>query len=394
MKYRMRSRVKGILFPAIAAFFLGVGIIGCSSSAEEGAPDAALTENGEAVNSDPLANDANANSEGAAVEGAEGNNEELSNLVSEGSDNAASGENPAMDPGLNANAGNDPFANPAGANAAADPAMNNTGALPVGGENNGADPFASADAGAAAPVDGANAAMDPAATDPAATDPAAGNMTAESAPAEEIPAGNLPSWNAANAGNAAGNTAENAAGEVANAEGNAAENNSENANTPAMDNAAPEASGPSTGYVPEKGTKLAYYVSQGDTLGTIAQKIYGNKARWKELASNNGLADANKIYPGDAILYTLDDASQGFAEKYEGAQKQSVTVNAGDTLSSISARIYGSQGSWRTLWKENPSITNPDSISAGMTLYYRASGAVAQNAEEALEVATASVIQE
>jgi nucleoid-associated protein YgaU len=362
MKYRVRSRLKGILFPAIAAFFLGVGIIGCSSSSEEAAPDAALSENGEAVNSDPLANDANAKAaggEGAAADGKTANNEELTNLVSEGSDNAAAGENPALDPGLNANAGNDPFANPAAAPAAgADAAANGTGALPIGGENNGADPFANGDAGANATANAANA--------PVENAPAA-NVTAESAPAEEIPAGNLPAWKAGNANNA-----------PANAAGDVAENNASNANEPAMNNASNAVSGPSTGFVPEKGAKLAYYVSRGDTLGTIAQKIYGNKARWKELASNNNLTDPNKIYPGDALLYTLDDASQGFAEKYEGASKQSVTVKSGDTLSGIAAKIFGSQGTWRTLWKENPSVTNPDRIAAGMTLYYRAGGSVAQ----------------
>jgi len=362
MKLRTKSRLKGILIPAIAALFLGAGAIACSSSGEEAAPDAAMAEDGAVSNTDPLANDANAaGGEGAAEEGGEvaagGNNEELSNLVNDGSANAASAENPSADPALTNNAGADPFANPAAADATeAAGAANESGA----GLNNGADPFAPAN-GAAAPnatvgaesnpatdaagaaSEGEAAATDAAPTDAAPMNPAAADAAA--APAGETTAEAAPATDAAPADAAP-------AGE-----------------TPAE---APVAtSGPSTGYVPENGSKMAYYVQKGDTLGTISAKIYGNKSKWKDLASGNNLSDPNLIYAGDVIYYSVDDSSRPFADKYESAPRQSVTVAQGDTLSSISAKVYGSEGSWRTLWKENPSVKNPDVLTIGSTLFYR-----------------------
>jgi nucleoid-associated protein YgaU len=146
--------------------------------------------------------------------------------------------------------------------------------------------------------------------------------------------------------------------------------------------AAPMVSTPAAagGYVPENGSKMAYYVQKGDTLGSIAQKILGSKAKWQELAQANNLQDPNKIYAGDALYYTLSDASRGFADQYEGAARQTVSVGQGDTLSTISDKVFGSQGSWRTLWKENPQVTNPDRIFPGQTLFYRAGAAATAEA--------------
>jgi LysM repeat protein len=125
------------------------------------------------------------------------------------------------------------------------------------------------------------------------------------------------------------------------------------------------------------GSKMAYYVMRGDTLGAIAQKVYGSRGKWKALQSENGLADANKIYPGDVIYYTLSEASKAFAEKYEIGNRQAHTVAKGDSLARLAAKFYGTQGAWRALWKENPQVLNPDRIRVGMILTYRATTKVA-----------------
>lgn len=368
MKLRTKSRLKGILIPAIAAFFLGAGVIACSSSSEEGAPDAAMAEDGAMSNSDPLANDAN------AVEGEEGNeavnvdgngvpdnvanaegNEELSNLVNDGSANALSDENPASDPALTNNAGEDPFANPAASDA------NDAALVAEGSENtglnNGSDPFAPANGSDALATENTVAVDNPAA-DPAL---AGGDMGAEAMPTEEAPVNPA---------------ADPMAGEVA-TETAPTEGESFPAASDAPVAEAPAAPAAAGGYVPENGSKMAYYIQKGDSLGSIAQKIFGDKAKWKELAAANNLQDPNKIYAGDALYYTVSDSSRGFADNYEAAPRQSVTVAQGDTLSSISAKVYGSQGSWRTLWKENPQVKNPDLLSVGQTLFYRAPSAQA-----------------
>ena len=365
MKLRARSGLKGIIIPAIAALFLGFGIVGCSSSSDGAEPDAAMTEEGAAAsNSDPLANDANAGAEGengavpaegeaaaTANNAAPANNaaagSELQNLVNDGSGNAA-GAAPA-DPGLNNAAGQDPFAANA-SNATATPPEN--GAAAPEGEsavtNPAADPFGPTATNSAPVADGAAAIPEnPTAPVNPSADPAleAGAETAAAPTADESGAGAPAPVSDASAGGAA-----------------------------------------SPGYVPENGAKMAYYIQKGDTLGTIAQKIYGSKGKWKQLQQENNLSDPHKIYAGDVVYYTVDNSSKGFADKYEGASKQSVTVAQGDSLSSISAKVFGSQGSWRTLWKQNPQVKNPDVIKVGMVLQYTAPQSVVTVAEASQEV--------
>lgn len=130
------------------------------------------------------------------------------------------------------------------------------------------------------------------------------------------------------------------------------------------------------GNLPEMGTKMAYVVEKGDTLGVIASKIYGSSSRWRELAQNSSLADANRIYPGDLVYYQLDQESQSFAANYENQGRGSVTVRAGDTLMSIAKQVYGTTQAWKSLWRQNDSIDNPETLQAGMMVYFIQAGAM------------------
>lgn len=288
MKLKLIKRLRSFLIPTMAALSLSLGVVGCSSSGEEGDnPDAEMSEgnnadanNNAALNNNALGNDVSANGT-EVVENPAGT--ELQNLVSEGGSDAA-------------------------------------GEAPVDGANAGVDPFA------------ANA-------DPLAN-----------------PAPNTPPDNAFNGTEQA--AAEEGEEEVVDG------------------GAGGEASMP--GAVPEMGTKVAYYVSTGDTLGLIAQKIFGSKAKWKELAQDNNISNPNRIFAGDVIYYSVTEQSKAFAESYEGAARKTITVAAGDTLSGISAKIYGSQGEWRKLWKENGHIKNPDVIKVGSVLTYRVTNATAK----------------
>jgi len=49
--------------------------------------------------------------------------------------------------------------------------------------------------------------------------------------------------------------------------------------------------------VPDK-----YPVQTGDSLLTIARKVYGDSSRWRELMSRNGLRDENELAPGKVLL--------------------------------------------------------------------------------------------
>jgi nucleoid-associated protein YgaU len=137
--------------------------------------------------------------------------------------------------------------------------------------------------------------------------------------------------------------------------------------------------------LPELGSKMAYHIVRGDTLGLIAHKIFGDKTRWKELAQTNNLKNPDQVYAGDVLFYTLDDKSKGFSEQYEMAPKKTVTVQKGDSLSHISKKIYGHQGQWRSLWKLNAEIKNPHKLRVGQVLTYIEWGTVSTASVEAPE---------
>lgn len=114
--------------------------------------------------------------------------------------------------------------------------------------------------------------------------------------------------------------------------------------------------------LPEIGTRLAYYVMSGDSLSKIAKKIYKNMSKWKNLAKLNSIANPHRIYAGDVIYYELSFESIEFAKSYENSAFDYLIVKKGDSLSNISKRLFGTGDNWRVLWKENPTIKNPDRL--------------------------------
>lgn len=122
--------------------------------------------------------------------------------------------------------------------------------------------------------------------------------------------------------------------------------------------------------IPELGSKMSYVVQRGDTLASIATKIYGDMNKWREIAEFTGMANPNMIYPGDVVYYQLTDQTMAFASAYESMPKSEVVVQPGDTLSTISSRVLGSSQDWKLIWRQNDNIDNPDVLVVGQTLYY------------------------
>ena len=348
MRFRSFSKFRSYLLPAVAAIILAVGTVACSSTGDE-EPTPALEEaaSGEESSSGNAANnaaagesaDASANTEAANTAKPEGEAAASNNPIGNELNNAIGGNSSAANAGdsmpdggaaLNGDAGSNANALGGETSPAAAPKSDNS-AVASAADANTANPFAAgANAAAAVP------------TNAAPESPAA---AADPAPATE----------------ASATTSSEATG---------------------VSEAAP--SGPTS--LPEMGSKMAYYVMRGDTLGAISQKIYGSRGKWKALQTENGLVDANKIYPGDVIYFTLNEASKAFAEKYEMASRQIYTVSQGDSLSRLAAKFYGTQGAWRALWKENPQILNPDRIRVGMVLSYRTANKVALKDENGIEI--------
>ncbi len=130
---------------------------------------------------------------------------------------------------------------------------------------------------------------------------------------------------------------------------------------------------------------MPYVVMRGDTLASIATKVYGDFEKWREISEFTGMADANRIYPGDIIYYQLTEQTMAFASAYESVQRSEVTVAAGDTLSTIASRVLGNSQDWKMIWRQNDNIDNPDKLVVGQTLYYLDPGMLSAAVSQAVK---------
>ena len=133
---------------------------------------------------------------------------------------------------------------------------------------------------------------------------------------------------------------------------------------------------PAAAGLPELGSKMSYIVEKGDTMAKISQRIYGSPSHWQEMATLSGMSNPSRIFPGDLVYYTLDESAVNFAKANDSVQRSEEQVKPGDTLASISQRLYGTTESWRTLWRHNDKIENPDVVQPGSTVFYVAKGAL------------------
>ena len=103
-------------------------------------------------------------------------------------------------------------------------------------------------------------------------------------------------------------------------------------------------------------------VQPGDTLWTLSRQHLGRGTRWLELmAANPHLADPTRLTPGTSL--TLPPRI-----KTHRSAVPSVTVQAGDTLSSIALASYGHASYWPCIAHANPTLSNPHLLSVGQSL--------------------------
>ena len=132
----------------------------------------------------------------------------------------------------------------------------------------------------------------------------------------------------------------------------------------------------STPSLPEMGSKMPYIVQSGDTLESIAGRIYGNPSKWAEMKELSSLQNASIVHPGDVVYYQLTNETMAFASTYEGLPRSEIVVKQGDTLSGIAQQLTGDFANWKSIWRQNSDIENPDQISVGQTIYYVNSAAL------------------
>jgi len=152
----------------------------------------------------------------------------------------------------------------------------------------------------------------------------------------------------------------------------------------------------------ETGGDSIYTVQAGDTLGLIAQTLYGDLSLYSRLCSYNGIGDCNLIEVGQQLrtppvaqlsgtaATTAQERSpvasaQNVAAPAPGPVGDSYTVAAGDTLGTIAQELYGDFQRFQEICTLN-GLSDCNVVSVGQVL--RLPGG--SNAQAATSVAAAS----
>lgn len=115
------------------------------------------------------------------------------------------------------------------------------------------------------------------------------------------------------------------------------------------------------------GETRSYTVQKNETLMLIAFKIYGDYARWREIAQMNSatLNGGTSVTEGMNLQYVAPQTE--FVWNPEG---NPYLIKTGDTLGTISQDVYDTTARWRNIWDNNrPLIKDPNKIFAGFTIY-------------------------
>jgi len=122
-------------------------------------------------------------------------------------------------------------------------------------------------------------------------------------------------------------------------------------------------------------------VVKGETLSSISEKYYGTQAKWKRILDANRalIPDANRLKVG--IKLTIPDVADAApapgglvpvtipAAGGAASAARKHTVAAGESLSAISEKYYGTQAKWKTIYDANRSvISDPDRLRQGTEL--------------------------
>ena len=120
-----------------------------------------------------------------------------------------------------------------------------------------------------------------------------------------------------------------------------------------------------------------YTIQSGDDYSTIADRLWSDQSKWVAIQKANPDVDPRRLKIGQVInIPSLDtDALRRSGELSSAAdaaavgQTTTVTVEPGDSLSSISAKVYGSESHWEHIYKANKgTLSTPDSLKVGMTI--------------------------
>jgi nucleoid-associated protein YgaU len=124
--------------------------------------------------------------------------------------------------------------------------------------------------------------------------------------------------------------------------------------------------------LPQLDGAVTYVVQEGDTLGTISQKVFGTCKMAKKLGRLNNIKNYNKIRVGDVLLVKKKTSTESQpsvqGQTREGSAEKVVQVAKGDSLWKIAGRELGDPYAWREILASNPSVKSSGTIHEGMKL--------------------------
>jgi hypothetical protein len=131
------------------------------------------------------------------------------------------------------------------------------------------------------------------------------------------------------------------------------------------------------------GTNLnrVYLGRPGDTVKGVAEKIYGDSGRSKDLRKWNGFLSRG-VKTGDKIYYSspTNPTDTNMLTYYEDVSipAQNYVSREGDNIREVSKTLLvGNSDSWKEVWATNPDIESKGDIPAGLNIRYWPADAVA-----------------
>lgn len=121
------------------------------------------------------------------------------------------------------------------------------------------------------------------------------------------------------------------------------------------------------------GATARYIVQPHDDLWDLAQHLYADPTRWRDIASANRLDAEASIVPGQMLLIphlAQDDLTRLTGQPAPDMRPRAVVVRPGDTLISLARQHLGSAAYWEALQRANGTlVTDPDVLQVGWTLH-------------------------
>lgn len=116
-----------------------------------------------------------------------------------------------------------------------------------------------------------------------------------------------------------------------------------------------------------------YVARPKDTNKSIAQKLYGDSKRSKDLVKWNpvlkrGARTGDKVYYS-SVANPSDSRMMNYYEE-AGLAPQTYVTKDGDNIRTVAKSLLGFKDAWKEVWVTNPNVESKGRVPAGLTLNY------------------------